>query len=83
MEGEVCPFLALLTAPLIPSVCLLNYKADGTPFWNQFFVAALRDAEGNVVNFVGVQCEVSKATVESQVSAGRTDCHQATNSFFF
>ncbi len=48
------------------SVCLLNYKADGTPFWNQFFVAALRDAEGNVVNFVGVQCEVSKATVESQ-----------------
>ncbi|GMI46276.1 hypothetical protein TrCOL_g324 [Triparma columacea] len=50
------------------SVCLLNYKADGTPFWNQFFVAALRDAEGNVVNFVGVQCEVSKATVESQLN---------------
>ena len=24
------------------SVCLLNYKADGSPFWNQFFVAALR-----------------------------------------
>lgn len=21
----------------------MNYKADGTPFWNQFFVAALRD----------------------------------------
>ena len=47
--------------------CLLNYKADGTPFWNQFFVAALRDAENNVVNFVGVQCEVSKATVEKQM----------------
>jgi hypothetical protein len=25
------------------SVCLLNYRADGTTFWNQFFVAALRD----------------------------------------
>lgn len=50
------------------SVCLLNYKADGTPFWNQFFVAALRDAENNVVNFVGVQCEVSKAVVEKQMS---------------
>jgi len=48
------------------SVCLLNYKADGTPFWNQFFVASLRDAENNVVNYVGVQCEVSKAVVESQ-----------------
>ena len=48
------------------SVCLLNYKADGTPFWNQFFIAALRDAENNIVNYVGVQCEVSKAVVESQ-----------------
>ena len=41
------------------SVCLLNYKADGTPFWNQFFVAALRDGDGSVVNYVGVQCEVN------------------------
>ena len=41
------------------SVCLLNYKADGTPFWNQFFVGALRDLDGNVVNYVGVQCEVN------------------------
>jgi PAS domain S-box-containing protein len=54
------------------SVCLLNYKVDGTPFWNQFFVAALRDAENNVVNFVGVQCEVSKAVVEKQMSEGKT-----------
>lgn len=51
------------------SVCLLNYKADGTPFWNQFFVAALRDAENNVVNYVGVQCEVSKAVVEKHMPA--------------
>jgi PAS domain S-box-containing protein len=49
------------------SVCLLNYKADSTPFWNQFFVAALRDAENNVVNYVGVQCEVSKAVVEKHM----------------
>lgn len=41
------------------SVCLLNYKANGTPFWNQFFVAALKDADGAVVNYVGVQYEVN------------------------
>jgi len=41
------------------SVCLLNYRADGTTFWNQFFIAALRDAEGNIVNYVGVQSKVS------------------------
>ena len=33
------------------SVCLLNYKADGSPFWNQFFVGALRDSDGAVVNY--------------------------------
>jgi PAS domain S-box-containing protein len=41
------------------SVCLLNYRVDGTTFWNQFFIAALRDASGNVTNYVGVQCKVS------------------------
>jgi len=51
------------------SVCLLNYRVDGTTFWNQFFIAALRDAAGCVTNFVGVQCKVSDqyaATVTKQ-----------------
>lgn len=51
------------------SVCLLNYRVDGLTFWNQFFIAALRDAAGNVTNFVGVQCKVSDhyaATVTKQ-----------------
>ena len=41
------------------SVCLLNYRIDGSTFYNQFFVAPLRDGQGNVVNYVGVQCQVS------------------------
>jgi PAS domain S-box-containing protein len=45
------------------SVCLLNYKADGKPFWNQFFLAALKDSEGRIVNYVGVQCEVNNIPV--------------------
>lgn len=36
------------------SVTLLNYTATGKPFWNKLFIAALRDAESNVVNFIGV-----------------------------
>ena len=35
------------------TTCLLNYKSDGTPFWNQFFVAALRDSDNCIVNYVG------------------------------
>lgn len=47
------------------SVCLLNYRADGSTFWNQFFIAALRDAAGNITNYVGVQCKVSDQYAES------------------
>lgn len=42
------------------TVCLLNYRSDATTFWNQFFIAALRDGSGNVVNYLGVQCKVSE-----------------------
>lgn len=42
------------------SVCLINYKADGTSFWNQFSVTALKDNEEKVVNFLGVHCNISK-----------------------
>jgi PAS domain S-box-containing protein len=36
------------------SITLLNYTATGKPFWNKLFIASLRDAENNVVNFIGV-----------------------------
>ena len=36
------------------TACLLNYKADGTPFWNQLFVGALRDADDCIVNYVSI-----------------------------
>lgn len=49
------------------SVCLLNYRVDGTTFWNQFFIAALRDAAGNITNFVGVQCKVSDTYAASVI----------------
>lgn len=42
------------------TVVLLNYRCDGSTFWNQFFIAALRDGDGNVVNYLGVQCKVSE-----------------------
>ena len=36
------------------TTCVLNYKADGTPFWNQFFIAALRDSDNCIVNYVSI-----------------------------
>ena len=34
------------------SINVLNYKADGTPFWNQLFIAPLRNKEKMIVNYV-------------------------------
>ena len=41
------------------SVVLVNYTSDGEPFWNSLFIAALRDADSNIVNFIGVIAKVA------------------------
>ncbi|XP_021842495.1 phototropin-2 isoform X2 [Spinacia oleracea] len=41
---------------------LLNYKKDGTPFWNLLTVTPIRDDKGCVIKFIGMQVEVSKFT---------------------
>lgn len=43
---------------------ILNYRADGQPFWNQLYISALKDGLGNVVNFLGVSCKVSDLYAE-------------------
>jgi diguanylate cyclase (GGDEF)-like protein/PAS domain S-box-containing protein len=40
-------------------VTLLNYRADGTPFWNELAIAPQRDAAGAVVRWVGTQRDVT------------------------
>lgn len=40
---------------------LLNYRKSGEPFMNRVCVAPLRDADGKVVFFVGVQMDVAAA----------------------
>jgi hypothetical protein len=38
---------------------LLNYRKDGTPFWNLLYVAPLRDEAGNIIFFLGGQIDCS------------------------
>jgi diguanylate cyclase (GGDEF)-like protein/PAS domain S-box-containing protein len=41
-------------------VTLLNYRADGTPFWNELAIAPQRDAlSGDVVRWLGTQRDVT------------------------
>ena len=39
---------------------LLNYRADGTPFWNDLSVAPVHDDQGEVTHFVGIQQDVTQ-----------------------
>ncbi|CAN0398272.1 unnamed protein product [Ectocarpus fasciculatus] len=49
-----------VAAGLDTSVCILNYKKDKTPFWNQLSIGVLLDSHGQVANHVGVMCEVNQ-----------------------
>jgi PAS domain S-box-containing protein len=40
-------------------VVLRNYKKDGTLFWNELTVSPVRDEEGRLKNFIGVQNDVT------------------------
>jgi PAS domain S-box-containing protein len=39
---------------------ILNYKKDGTPFWNQLHISALRDADGEVAYYFASQIDVTE-----------------------
>nr|AML77163.1 putative LOV domain-containing protein [Pogostemon sp. BC-2016] len=41
---------------------LLNYKKDGTPFWNLLTITPIKDDKGKTIRFIGMQVEVSKYT---------------------
>nr|AML77076.1 putative LOV domain-containing protein [Greyia sutherlandii] len=41
---------------------LLNYKKDGTQFWNLLTITPIKDDTGKTIKFIGMQVEVSKYT---------------------
>ncbi|XWS39647.1 hypothetical protein CRYUN_Cryun18bG0072900 [Craigia yunnanensis] len=41
---------------------LLNYKKDGTPFWNLLTITPIKGDQGKTIKFIGMQVEVSKYT---------------------
>lgn len=38
---------------------LLNYRKDGTPFWNELTINPVFDTEGRLANFIGLQNDVT------------------------
>lgn len=61
------------------SVCLVNYRRDGSTFFNQFYLAPLRDDQGRVSLYIGIQCDVSAAV--QAACAGQDDPDSLLESF--
>lgn len=47
-------------------VTLRNYRRDGSLFWNELSISAIRDNEGALTHFVGIQKDVSRRILEEQ-----------------
>ena len=56
------------------TVTLLNYRKDGTAFWNEVSMSPVFDGEGALTNFVGVQADV---TSRVQAEAEREEAYRA------
>ena len=42
------------------TVEILNYRKDGSPFWNRLSITPVKDETGRVTNFIGIQSDVTK-----------------------
>lgn len=39
---------------------LRNYTKDGTPFWNELYIAPVLNEAGQIANFIGVQKDITE-----------------------
>lgn len=65
----VAQIAAALRAQQPVTVTLLNYRKDGTAFWNQLSLSPVFDAAGELVNYVGVQVDVTARVAADEARA--------------
>ncbi|MGX7895831.1 PAS domain-containing protein [Tsuneonella sp. HG222] len=70
-QGEVAKIRTALQTEDVAVVELLNYRKDGTPFWNALHIGPIYDAAGRLTYFYGSQWDVS------DVRAARAEEHYA------
>lgn len=50
------------------NVVILNYRKDGTPFWNELSISPVRDADGLLTHYIGIQSDVTeRKTLEDRL----------------
>jgi PAS domain S-box-containing protein len=66
------------TAGEAATVLLRNYRKDGSRFWNQLHIAPVRDAEGAVTHYVGIQEDVTREREEEAARRQLLEIVEAT-----
>jgi len=60
------------------TVEILNYRKDGTPFWNRLTIDPVRDAEGRVTNYIGIQVDITERRLaEEALERAKADLESA------
>lgn len=65
-EAAVAAMRSAVEAERPVSTTLINYRDDGTRFWNRVDIAPVRDDDGTVTNFVGFQTDVTDEKIREQ-----------------
>jgi PAS domain S-box-containing protein len=47
---------------------IMNYKKDGSMFWNKLFISPLRDNQGKVTHYLGIQSDITDEYVKYYMS---------------
>ena len=45
---------------------LLNYRKDGTPFWNDLYIAPVFNDHGELTNYIGIQTDITDQVKSNQ-----------------
>jgi PAS domain S-box-containing protein len=60
------------------TVEILNYRKDGSPFWNRLSITPVEDDSGEVTHFIGIQSDVTtRRRAEDELRKAKTDLEMA------
>lgn len=60
-KATIAAIEAAIKAELNVDVVLVNYRKDGSEFWNELHISPIRDDEGKVVNYFASQIDVTQS----------------------
>ena len=58
---------------------LRNYRKDGTVFWNEFYIAPVRDSQGTLTHFIGVQTDITRRKNQEAELSRKTEALAQSN----